>query len=117
MRQARGVGAANALAFPPPPGLPCAPSSQAGGYAMSRLKYPVPEWVTRGKTIRQLIAELQAFENQDLEVRMSLDYGDTHSCISQVAMGDGGKYCVLMNAESYHENEWQTFKDQQDEAQ
>ncbi len=25
-----------------------------------------PEWVIRGKTIRQLVAELQRFENQDL---------------------------------------------------
>lgn len=82
---------------------------------MKQLRHPVPNWVTRGKTIKQLIEELQTFENQDIEVRLSLDYGDTHSCISLVANGEDGKYCVLMNAESYHENEWQDFKDQQDE--
>ncbi len=82
---------------------------------MKQLKHSIPDWVTRGKTIRQLIEELQTFEDQDLEVRLSLDNGDTHSCISLVAKGDGGKYCVLMNAESYHENEWQDFKDRQDE--
>ena len=32
-----------------------------------------PEWVTKGKTIRQLIEELQTFENQELEVQISLD--------------------------------------------
>jgi len=46
-------------------------------YTVTKLKHPVPEWVTRGKTIRQLIKELESFENQDLEVRLSLDDGDT----------------------------------------
>lgn len=83
---------------------------------MKQLKHPIPNWVTRGKTIRQLIEELQTFENQDIEVRMSLDYGDTHSCISIVQNGEDGKYCVLVNAESYHKNEWQDFMDQEDES-
>jgi len=56
-----------------------------------------PEWVTRGKTIRGLIAELNSFENQELEVRISLDCGETHRPISLV--GKFGKYCVLLNAE------------------
>ena len=87
-------------------------------YVMKKLKHPIPEWVTRGKTIKQLIKELESFENQDLEVRLSLDDGDTHSCISLVAKGfddEGNQYCVLSNSESYHENEWQDFMDEPDE--
>ena len=73
-------------------------------------KHPIPEWVTRGKTIRQLIAELQSFENQDAEVRISMDYGDSHSCVSIVEKH--GDYCVLVNSEDYHNNEWQDFMDE-----
>lgn len=79
---------------------------------MNKLKHPIPEWVTRGKTIRQLIQELESFENQDLEVRLSLDDGDSHRCISLVSKGVDGaghEYCVLSNSESYHENDWQDF--------
>ncbi len=56
-----------------------------------------PEWVTRGKTIRQLITELQTFEDQDLEVQISLDEGKTHKPISIV--GRYGDYCLLVNSE------------------
>lgn len=85
---------------------------------MKRPKHPIPEYVTRGKTIKQLIKELQAFEDQDLEVRLSLDDGDTHKCISIVQKGFGGndeEFCVLVNSEAYHENEWQDFMDEPDE--
>lgn len=58
-----------------------------------------PNWVTRGKTISQLIQELQSFENQDLEVRISFDVdGATHKPISLV--GKYGDYCILVNCES-----------------
>jgi hypothetical protein len=67
---------------------------------------PIPEWVTRGKTIRQLIAELSTFEDLDREVRLSLDYGETHRPISIVELRD--EYCLLVNAEDYHNGEWQT---------
>jgi hypothetical protein len=80
---------------------------------MKKLKHAIPDWVTRGKTIRQLIKELQSFEDQDLEVRLSLDDGDTHSCISLVTKSEG-KYCVLQNSETYHQNEWQDFMDKPD---
>ncbi len=56
-----------------------------------------PDWVTRGKTIRQLIEELQTFENQELEVQISLDEGKTHKSISIV--GKYGNYCLLVNSE------------------
>lgn len=71
-------------------------------------KRPLPEWVTQRKTIRQLIDELLTFENLDIEVRISLDYGETHRCVSMVANHDD-HFCVLMNAEDYHNGEWQEF--------
>jgi len=55
-------------------------------------------WKTRGKTIRQLIQELQSFENQELEVWISIDDGDTQKPISLVAKAGGG--CVLMYCET-----------------
>mgnify|MGYP000091352877 CR=1 FL=1 len=60
-----------------------------------------PEWVTRGKTIKQLISELKTFENQDLEVKISVDGGESFKCISLVGMHneDGTQYCGLKNCE------------------
>jgi hypothetical protein len=78
---------------------------------MTTPKHPVPNWVTRGKTIRQIISELQSFEDQDMEVRMSLDYGNSHRCISIVQRHDD--YCVLVNSENYHNGEWHTFINEQ----
>lgn len=48
----------------------------------------------RAKTIRQLIKELQTFENQDLEVRISVDDGDNKYPISIVTKSQG--MCVLV---------------------
>jgi hypothetical protein len=56
-----------------------------------------PEWVVRGKTIRQLIKELQSFENQDLLVEISLDGGNTHKPIS--LLKKSGQICLLVNSE------------------
>lgn len=56
-----------------------------------------PTWITRGKSVRQLIAELQTFEDADLEARLSLDGGRSHRCISLVAKLDG--HAVLANCE------------------
>jgi len=55
------------------------------------------DWTTCGKSIRQLIQELQTFENQDLEVRISLDAGETHKPISSIGKeGDEDNVvCVL----------------------
>lgn len=60
-----------------------------------------PEWVIRGKTIRQLVAELQRFENQDLEVKISTDDGETFKCISLVAKIKEADtpVCGLLNCE------------------
>ena len=56
-----------------------------------------PEWVERGKTIRELIQELQSFSEQDLRVEISIDGGDTCKPISLVGKSNG--CCVLMNCE------------------
>jgi len=60
-----------------------------------------PEWITRGKTIKQLIKELQTFENQDLEVKISIDGGETFKCISLVGKHNDGntQICGLENCE------------------
>lgn len=57
-----------------------------------------PEWISRGKTIAGLIEELQSFEDQTLEVRISSDGGATSLPISLVGK-IGGKYAVLKNCE------------------
>lgn len=56
-----------------------------------------PEWVTRGKSIQQLIKELQSFEDPELEVRISTDGGKSHNPISLVGKKDG--HCLLINYE------------------
>lgn len=61
---------------------------------------PNPEWVWRGKTIEQLIKELQSFSDQSLKVEISMDGGDTSRPISLVGKVRGK--CVLMNME----NDW-----------
>lgn len=57
-----------------------------------------PEWVTRGKTIKQLIKELESFEDQNLFVEISLDAGETSKPISSVGKIDGK--CILENCEN-----------------
>jgi len=57
-----------------------------------------PEWTSRGKTIAGLIEELQSFEDQTLEVRISCDGGATSLPISLVGK-KGGKYAVIQNCE------------------
>ena len=61
-----------------------------------------PEWITRGKSIRQLIKELQSFSDLDIEVRISVDGGETHKLISLVEKSEG--YCVLANCEENQES-------------
>ena len=56
-----------------------------------------PDWIGRGKTIKQLIAELQSFENEDLLVEMSTDDGVTKKPISLVVKV--GSVCVLLNCD------------------
>ncbi|MGY2235671.1 hypothetical protein ACW9ID_11670 [Pseudomonas gingeri] len=56
-----------------------------------------PNWVTRGKTIRELIEELGTFEDQELLVEISVDNGDTRKPISLVKKSKG--VCLLVNSE------------------
>ncbi|WP_375740547.1 hypothetical protein [Pseudomonas boanensis] len=57
-----------------------------------------PSWVIRGKSIKQLIKELQTFENQDLLVEISIDGGATRKPISLVKKSGG--VCLLVNSEA-----------------
>jgi hypothetical protein len=57
-----------------------------------------PEWITKGKSITQLIKELGSFEDQTLEVRLTFDGGETHKPISILTRRDGYamiEYCGL----------------------
>lgn len=58
---------------------------------------PAPDWTNRGKTIAQLIQELRSFEDQTLEVRLSVDGGRTSMPISLV--GKIGGAALFVNAE------------------
>ncbi|MGF2881820.1 hypothetical protein VSN93_17455 [Acinetobacter johnsonii] len=60
-----------------------------------------PEWITRGKSIKQLIEELQSFEDQNLLVEISFDCGETSKPISLVGKIDGK--CILLNYENLTE--------------
>jgi hypothetical protein len=57
-----------------------------------------PDWTSRGKTVGQLINELRTFENQELEVRISIDGGQTSYPISLVGKCEG-KYALLENCQ------------------
>lgn len=57
-----------------------------------------PEWITRGKSIEQLVKELQSFDDPSLEVRISIDGGKSHIPISLVGKKDG--HCLLINCEN-----------------
>jgi hypothetical protein len=55
-----------------------------------------PQWARQGKTVRQLIEELQTFENQEMEVRISIDSGDTSVALSLVGKS-ADKYALLIH--------------------
>ena len=55
-------------------------------------------WASRGKTLAGLVKELESFENQQLEVRISVDGGQTSYPISLVGRHEG-KYALLENCE------------------
>ncbi|MCY1161852.1 hypothetical protein D9M71_18340 [compost metagenome] len=57
-----------------------------------------PEWIIRGKNIKQLIKELESFEDQNLLVEISFDDGETSKPISLVGKIDGK--CMLLNCEN-----------------
>lgn len=59
-----------------------------------------PDWVTRGKTIRELIDDLKTFENQELRVFISIDDGETRKPISLAKRSQG--HCLLVYCGSEH---------------
>lgn len=60
----------------------------------------LPCWVIRGKTIAELIEELETFSDKSLKVFISTDDGETRRPISLV-LKSGGE-CLLVNAEDTH---------------
>lgn len=56
-----------------------------------------PDWIVRGKTIRELIRDLQSFEDQDMQVEISLDSGASSKPVSLV--GKERNLCIIMNCE------------------
>lgn len=56
------------------------------------------DWTNKGKTVAQLIEELKTFGDQTLEVRISVDDGETSYPISLVGKSEG-MYAVLKNCE------------------
>ena len=59
------------------------------------------DWTSTGKTVAGLIKELQSFEDQTLEVRISFDDGATSLPISLVtkARCEGKPFAVLQNSQ------------------
>ena len=55
----------------------------------------VVRWESRGKTIQDLIKELESFEDRRLKVEISVDGGVTSSPISLVGKLNGK--CLLFN--------------------
>ncbi len=60
-----------------------------------------PAWTGRGKSVADLIKELQTFEDQSLEVRISTDGGDTSLPISLVgkSLCNGRSCATLQNCQ------------------
>jgi hypothetical protein len=56
-----------------------------------------PDWVVRGKSIKELIRDLESFENKEMMVEISVDGGETHRPISLVGKSSG--ICIIMNCE------------------
>ncbi len=54
-------------------------------------------WRSVGKTIRQLIVELETFDDKDLVVEISIDGGESGKAISLVGKKDGK--CMLIHVE------------------
>jgi hypothetical protein len=59
----------------------------------------LPTWITQGKTIRQLITELQSFDDLDAEVYVSVDEGITKRPISMIGMFGGQCTLVYLGGE------------------
>lgn len=56
------------------------------------------DFTGRGKTVAQLIKELKSFENQQLEVRISIDGGETSYPVSILTKREN-KYAMIENCQ------------------
>ncbi|WP_457424173.1 hypothetical protein [Roseateles sp. P5_E7] len=56
-------------------------------------------WFGKGRTVAQLIEELRSFEDQGLEVRISIDGGATSLPVSLAAKVDG-QFALLKNCQN-----------------
>jgi hypothetical protein len=56
------------------------------------------DYTSRGKTVAGLIEELKTFENQQLEVRISVDGGETSLPISIIGKSEN-KYALIINCQ------------------
>jgi hypothetical protein len=56
------------------------------------------DYTGRGKTVAGLIEELKTFENQQLEVRISVDGGETSLPISIIGKSEN-KYALIINCQ------------------
>jgi hypothetical protein len=56
------------------------------------------DYTGRGKTVAGLIEELKTFENQQLEVRISIDGGETSLPISIIGKSEN-KYALIINCQ------------------
>lgn len=63
-----------------------------------RFQMTNPEWTSRGESVAQRIRELHTFEDQEMEVRISLDNGDTSLPISLIGKSND-KFALLMNCQ------------------
>ncbi len=57
---------------------------------------PDADWINRGKTVAQMIEELKSYENQQLEVRISIDGGETSYPVSILTKRQN-KYAIIEN--------------------
>ena len=56
------------------------------------------DYTSRGKTVAGLIEELKTFENQQLEVRISVDGGETSLPISIIGKSEN-QYALIVNCQ------------------
>jgi hypothetical protein len=84
-----------------------------------------PAWVYQGKSVRQVLEELNTFECLDLEVFVSIDYGD--SCFPLMSIQREGACYLLcscdgerkgstekhLEEENHRKKIWQLIKDLQ----
>lgn len=56
------------------------------------------DYTSRGKTVEQLIKELKTLENQQLEVRISIDGGETSLPISIIGKSEN-QYALIINCQ------------------